>query len=360
MKVYKNLFLKIGFFLSFLFYTAPCPLSAQMIFTAIHCEPDHPNLVPELPNLVAAADSFHVPLTIMLSPPWAEIILNNEILLDQIRQWQINGHEIATHHHGPEAGNRWDGYTNLDSTLWPDASGYKGNMEDYYKLLSLLAGDSLMLTACIPAAEYDWVAGIPFRTEGHSIEDAVSQPEEEIFLGQTVYTIRHCFTKTASGVNEILGAYENASRDDIVGLVMHVQNFHDDPLPLKHWFQSVQGRSNKIVRNIMRSRGIATSVQVSTRLKQNHFNVEVYPNPMNPTALVEINFPVGYDLIINVYNIRGEEVFSFEKNNCVTGVLSLHFDGKLLTSGLYVIRAMITNPVKNDRQIRCRKVMLVR
>lgn len=57
----------------------PFPNYSQTYFTAIHCEPDHPNLVPELPNLVASADSFNIPLRIMLSPPWTEIILENRI-----------------------------------------------------------------------------------------------------------------------------------------------------------------------------------------------------------------------------------------------------------------------------------------
>ncbi|HDY75539.1 MAG TPA: hypothetical protein ENH49_03350 [Candidatus Marinimicrobia bacterium] len=84
-------------------------------FFEVHLEPRNANddAFNSLNELVDAADGYGAKLTLLFTPPWAEMILSDDAKLNLITRWKQNGHEIGGHHHGPSVCS-WDGYTNID------------------------------------------------------------------------------------------------------------------------------------------------------------------------------------------------------------------------------------------------------
>ena len=98
---------------------AQTPHEVPYYFIAIHNEPCHfPGgkraleiSYRTLAEMVEKADRFHIKLTLMFAPQWADFIAEDPERMDLLAKWKKQGHEIAGHHHSIYHGN-WDGYTN--------------------------------------------------------------------------------------------------------------------------------------------------------------------------------------------------------------------------------------------------------
>jgi hypothetical protein len=79
------------------------------------------------------------------------------------------------------------------------------------------------------------------------------------------------------------------------------------------------------------------NIPVFTELKS------VYPNPFNPNTTISYVLAQPSDVLITIFNMRGQEVRSFERSNVAAGPQNLAWDGKdqkgsSLASGVYYIR----------------------
>jgi hypothetical protein len=79
------------------------------------------------------------------------------------------------------------------------------------------------------------------------------------------------------------------------------------------------------------------NIPVFTELKQ------VYPNPFNPNTNISYVLAQPSDVLITIFNMRGQEVRSFDSKNVAAGSQKLTWDGKdqngtSLASGVYYIR----------------------
>ena len=68
--------------------------------------------------------------------------------------------------------------------------------------------------------------------------------------------------------------------------------------------------------------------------------IKNYPNPFNPTTTIEFSLPNNDFATINIYNIRGQMIKSFEKDFYASGINKIMWDGKdnndnLQASGIY-------------------------
>ncbi|PID29086.1 MAG: hypothetical protein CR982_03845 [Candidatus Cloacimonadota bacterium] len=60
-----------------------------------------------------------------------------------------------------------------------------------------------------------------------------------------------------------------------------------------------------------------------------------YPNPFNPSTTISFNIDSPGNIDFNVYNIKGETVYSKSYNYRDSGLKSINFSGEFLSSGLY-------------------------
>ena len=330
-------------------------------FVAVHCEPNNTQFYPSLVEMVALADSFHAPLTIEFTPQWADTILANAPLLSQVRGWQRNGHEIAAQHHAVSYGvGGWDGYTNRPAAEYPAAFKYRGNMQDYFTLLSVLAGDSLLLTGCITDAEVDWPAGIIYRTEGHNITECLSRPTAMTFNGQAVISLGFGLINTKDRVDSAKAVYNSAGSKDVVGVILHDKEFALSPSNLRSWFQFLKdrGKTVKTVRRIIRdyenATGIAVPQESNTSSPAGFELLPPYPNPFNASATVHFALARAGSVRLDLADTRGRTVRSVLNRRMDPGMHFVRLDAEGLPSGVYFL------VLKTEGIIRSQKLLLAR
>jgi hypothetical protein len=106
--------------------------------------------LPHLIEIINAADSSNIKLTLMFCPRWAEMFHENSSKLALLDDWEQNGHEISCYHRSIYI-EGWDGYTDLpyDEALnirreisdKNFAHEYAGNMNDFINKLKMINSD---------------------------------------------------------------------------------------------------------------------------------------------------------------------------------------------------------------------------
>ena len=242
--------------------------SAPPSVFVVHCEPTtaRSDMWLELVDLVGLADSHAVPLTILFTAQWAEMILADEARLATLGNWLTEGHEIGCHHHGywavKDRGAAWDGYTNtpLDDLDPADRALYRGTMDDYAALLSALPGERL--TGCLGTDERDdsdWLCGLTYSTSGYAMSDAIGAPRTVERTGCRALEIGHgLLLGQARGAWE--AAYRHCIAGEILGINAHVYNFAEFPAAFRAWFsflcgEDPEGYSRFTVSGLLGSRG---------------------------------------------------------------------------------------------------------
>ena len=174
----------------------------RISFFEVHLEPGNAKgeMFNALRELVDLADQYKVKLTLLFTPQWVEMILEDDKKISMVHKWQQNGHEIGGHHHGPSVCS-WDGYTNLDpaSQEFKNRQNkvpcpkfvrakekYLGNMDDYMKLLSKLGQ---IKTITMSDEDVDWPEGPVYAAGGRCLRNAISKPRLVTFNGRQIYKL---------------------------------------------------------------------------------------------------------------------------------------------------------------------------
>ena len=79
-----------------------------------------------------------------------------------------------------------------------------------------------------------------------------------------------------------------------------------------------------------------------------------YPNPFNPTTKMELSMPVSGDILVEVYNLRGQSVVTLTNGYRDAGKYDLIWDATDAPSGMYFVKAE-TNGIRLTQ-----KLMLVK
>lgn len=85
-------------------------------------------------------------------------------------------------------------------------------------------------------------------------------------------------------------------------------------------------------------------------------NLSNYPNPFNPTTTIKFTLPTKGDISLKIYNVKGQLVKSFYKNNLNPGLhdLTWHGDdnqGNTLSSGLYLYRLNTESGISETKRM---------
>jgi hypothetical protein len=75
--------------------------------------------------------------------------------------------------------------------------------------------------------------------------------------------------------------------------------------------------------------------QIGTTIPQTYNLYNNYPNPFNPTTIINFDVPKQGSLKIKIYNSLGELVKTIVDQTFSPGTYSVDFDGTNLASGIY-------------------------
>lgn len=185
-------------------------------------------------NLRAAielADTYDFKYSLMFTPQWAQVVLQTDGLLEELREWEANGHEIGVHHHLTDH-LHWDGYSNESHAHELDE--YRGTVEEMMDLIGQLPADGIIYTGAISQADEDYPDALPYNTINEvkeaggepSSEDMVSVPEARkigdqivLELGKMGYAIGHLQEQLT--IEDIIEAVEESGPEEILGIVLN-------------------------------------------------------------------------------------------------------------------------------------------
>jgi len=218
-------------------------------FVAIHCEPSAEDEIASnfgvLREMVAYADAYHIKLTIMLTPQWADYIAADPARLAEVQSWMENGHEIAAHHHSIYHGS-WDGYTNFPPDVVraqvSNPRPYLGTLDDYIAALQQLnpnvqagcVNDERDKRVMPDAIIYDTCSG--FSNAGEPGErNGDNVPEKGVNHFMTVGTVNGIQRKWLTHYqvyHRPLAAFQTmmAMEGGVYGVVTHAAAGQDAPL----------------------------------------------------------------------------------------------------------------------------------
>ncbi len=333
-------------------------------FFAVHCEPQTPHLFPKLIQLVNKANEYGILLTLEFTPQWVESIMADSSKLRLVREWQAQGHEVASHHHSVFHPH-WDGFTNYpDSVIQKlgKTADYRGDMNAFRAVVEPIAGDSLLLTYSGPGqvdpdSSVDWQPDFIYRTGGgRQPERAFSSPRVVGMGPYSACQIDYYFLENQQNVDALKELYLQKSDIDVVGAVTHVFNFAADSNYVMDWFRFVQNTHRKTARQIMRDRGCQpdtalTAIEEGSPTLPLHLTLEQnYPNPFNPETTIRYMLPASADgmpyVKLQIYNIRGQRVRTLVQEFQRAGEHSVVWDGRddagqTVASGIYLYRLSV-------------------
>jgi len=68
------------------------------------------------------------------------------------------------------------------------------------------------------------------------------------------------------------------------------------------------------------------------------FSLTSYPNPFNPTTIIEMTLPIASEWKIDIFNISGQKVSAYRGTN-EAGLVKISWDATGQSSGIYFIKA---------------------
>ena len=76
-----------------------------------------------------------------------------------------------------------------------------------------------------------------------------------------------------------------------------------------------------------------------------------FPNPFNNQLIIPIELKKESQLVVNVFNIKGQLMETIQKGRFLKGVYNLEWNAKNMSSGLYLIQIKINNQVQYEKSI---------
>lgn len=105
-------------------------------------------------------------------------------------------------------------------------------------------------------------------------------------------------------------------------------------------------------RSVDSLKGIATDVNDDKSVVPRGFNLfQNFPNPFNPSTLINYQLPVSSHVVLNVYDALGREVKALVNERQKAGYHEVKFDGTRFSSGVYIYRLSAGNFVSVKKML---------
>jgi hypothetical protein len=91
-------------------------------------------------------------------------------------------------------------------------------------------------------------------------------------------------------------------------------------------------------------------IQVSEINSESNVSLHIYPNPFNPSVTLSLEYGVGSDVLVNIYNTQGVLVEQLLDAYLAAGHHEIVWDASNKTSGVYILK-MIAGNVTNTQKL---------
>jgi Secretion system C-terminal sorting domain len=97
----------------------------------------------------------------------------------------------------------------------------------------------------------------------------------------------------------------------------------------------------------------AVSVDVESReLSLEKFVMnKAYPNPFNPSTVISMQYAVGSDAVVNIYNTQGMLVEELVNDYVEAGNYNVTWDASGMPSGVYIVKLVAQNTVQTQKVV---------
>lgn len=101
----------------------------------------------------------------------------------------------------------------------------------------------------------------------------------------------------------------------------------------------------------------ASNIKVSNIKDAEHFKLHLnYPNPFNPSTVIEFSIPRAGAVRLHIYDIRGKRIRTFEKSSQQAGRQHFEWDGRndegeIVASGVYIYSLTFEEHVRSGSMI---------
>lgn len=98
--------------------------------------------------------------------------------------------------------------------------------------------------------------------------------------------------------------------------------------------------------------GSVTSLNGDENILPTEYNLyQNYPNPFNPSTIIKYSVPERSNVIIQVFNIVGEEIEILVNQEKDSGFYEVQFSGVGLASGIYIYRITAGNFFQSKKML---------
>jgi hypothetical protein len=144
---------------------------------------------------------------------------------------------------------------------------------------------------------------------------------------------------------EITYFYKTPASDDTTNTDSTIVDLGVETLALDIGLVSVydieQGLDRTLTGCIINEDTLGTIIRIKNNYQTQNVTYQLsqnYPNPFNPTTKIDYYLPIDSHIKLAIYNILGQEIKILEEGYRNLGYHTIEFDGKDLSSGIYIYR----------------------
>ena len=98
-----------------------------------------------------------------------------------------------------------------------------------------------------------------------------------------------------------------------------------------------------------------TTLNIEENIIAEKFSInQIYPNPFNPNLTIDYEISSFGFISIKIMNLKGQVIDILISENKIPGMYSIHWDGSLHPSGIYLIQ------MNNESDISSQKMILLK
>ena len=235
---------------------------------------------------------------------------------------------------------------------WTEAGGMQ-NIGVYYSFANGISGDGNTITGyetwsgTSRAFRWSLFDGMQLNYAGNFSEGTDVSEDGKYVVG---YSANGAFRKSISGQMELYNQILSDSLtpgSDLYGLTAITS---DGRYAVGYGYNSAIGDDDAFFLDT--GGRLITSVEVpETKVPKEYFLEQNYPNPFNPVTTIRFSIPNFQRVVITVYNILGQRIYTLMDEEKSAGSYEVRFNAKGISSGVYFYQLRMGDFVETKKMV---------